>query len=274
MRKMRRRDFIKQASSALIILSNGSFISLADGIDEAARKKVVLRFAVASDGHYGQKDTEYEKFFSEIVENINRSHESKAFDFCVINGDIIHDEKAFFPAAKKALDKLVPRYYVSQGNHDHVTAAEWTDIWKMPLNIDFTIKKNAVLIGTTSDDKGTYLCPDLNWFTQKLKEFKRSKNIFIFIHINPGKQTKNAVDCPEFFELLSKYKNVKAVFNGHDHDEDAVKMKNNIPFVFDAHFGGNWGTSYRGYRIVELYKDNSLLTYVLNPTDKLNEQTL
>ena len=274
MGQMRRRDFIKQASSALIILSNGSFISLADGIDEAARKKVVLRFAVASDGHYGQKDTEYEKFFSEIVENINRSHESRAFDFCVINGDIIHDEKAFFPAAKKALDKLVPRYYVSQGNHDHVTAAEWTDIWKMPLNIDFTIKKNAVLIGTTSDDKGTYLCPDLNWFTQKLEEYKRSKNIFIFIHINPGKQTKNAVDCPEFFELLSKYKNVKAVFNGHDHDEDAVKMKNNIPFVFDAHFGGNWGTSYRGYRIVELYKDNSLLTYVLNPTDKLNEQTL
>jgi hypothetical protein len=27
------------------------------------------------------------------------------------------------------------------------------------------------------------------------------------------------------------------VFNGHDHDEDGIKTKNNIPFIFDAHFG-------------------------------------
>ena len=86
--------------------------------------------------------------------------------------------------------------------------------------------------------------------------------------------TKHAVDSPAFFELLSKYKNVRAVFNGHDHDMDDIKMKNSIPFIFDAHFGGNWGTAYRGFRIVELRKDNSLLTYILNPTEKLNEQTL
>jgi hypothetical protein len=82
------------------------------------------------------------------------------------------------------------------------------------------------------------------------------------------------VDCPEFFQLLSKYKNVKAIFNGHDHDQDDIKIKNGVPFIFDAHFGGSWGTAYRGFRIVELRKDNSLLTYILNPTEKLNEQTL
>ena len=271
---MHRRDFIKQTTSALLILSNGSILSLTEGDHKTGSKKIVLRFAVASDGHYGQKDTEYVKFFSEIVDNINRSHVQKHFDFCVINGDIIHDDKSFFPAAKQALDKLAPVYYVSQGNHDHVTTAAWTEIWNMPVNIDFSLKKNAVLIGTTSNENGTYLCPDLNWFAQKLEEYRKVKNIFIFIHINPGKQTKNAVDCPEFFELLARHKNVKAVFNGHDHDEDNIKIKNDVPFIFDAHFGGNWGTAYRGFRIVELYKDNSLLTYVLNPTEKLNEQTL
>ena len=51
-------------------------------------------------------------------------------------------------------------------------------------------------------------------------------------------------------------------------------MKNNVPFIFDAHFGGNWGTAYKGFRIVELKKDNSILTYILNPTDKLNEQII
>jgi hypothetical protein len=192
----------------------------------------------------------------------------------MINGDIIHDDKKWYPDAKKALDKLAVKYYVSQGNHDHVTPEEWQSVWNMPVNHDFSIGKNAVLIGTTSNEQGTYLCPDLAWFTQKLEENKKRKNIFVFIHINPVKQTANAVDCPEFFELLSKYKNIRAVFNGHDHDQDNIKMKEKIPFIFDAHFGGNWGTDYRGFRIVELKKDNSILTYILNPTDKLNEQTI
>jgi hypothetical protein len=271
---MRRRDFIKQSSSALLVLSSGKILSLADGYEELMGRKPLLRFVVASDGHYGQPGTDSDKYFSELVENINRNHEQKAFDFCMINGDIIHDNKNFYTDAKKALDKLAVKYYVSQGNHDHVNATEWETIWSMPVNLDFSIKKNTILIGTTSDEKGTYLCPDVNWFAQKLEEHKKQKNIFIFIHINPGKQTKNAVDCPEFFNLLSKYKNVKAIFNGHDHDEDNIKMKNDVPFIFDAHFGGNWGTTYRGFRIVELRKDNSLLTYILNPSDKLNEQTL
>ncbi|HLG40761.1 MAG TPA: metallophosphoesterase, partial [Chitinophagaceae bacterium] len=263
----------KQASSAWLILSSGDILFFTGHPDEIA-KKTVLRFAVASDGHYGQKDTEYDKYFSEIVEYINKSHEQNPFDFCVINGDIIHDDKKLFSDAKKALDKLAVKYYVSQGNHDHATAEEWQNSWNMPVNYDFSIKKNTILIGTTSNESGTYLCPDLNWFTQKLEEHKKQKNVFIFIHINPGKQTKHAVDCPEFFDLLSKYKNVRAIFNGHDHDQDDVKMKNNIPFIFDAHFGGNWGTSYKGFRIVELKKDNSILTYILNPSDKLNEQIL
>jgi hypothetical protein len=270
---MRRREFIKQASSALLILSSGDILSFS-GYPDSCDKKTILRFAVASDGHYGQKDTGYEKYFSDIVEHINKAHGQNPFDFCVINGDIIHDEKKWFPEAKKALDNLAVKYYVSQGNHDHVTADEWQAVWNMPVNFDFSIKKNTVLIGTTSNESGTYLCPDPDWFAKKLEEHARQKDIFIFIHINPGKQTKNAVDCPEFFDLLARYKNVRAVFNGHDHDEDNIKMKNNIPFIFDAHFGGNWGTAYKGFRIVELKKDNSILTYILNPSDKLNEQTI
>ncbi len=271
---MRRRDFIKQASSALLVLSSGKIISVTDGYEELMARKPLIRFAVASDGHYGQKDTDSAKNFADLVETINHNHQQKVFDFCVVNGDIIHDDKKWYSEAKMALDKLAVKYYVSQGNHDHVTTSEWEAIWNMPVNLDFSIKKNTILIGTTSDEKGTYLCPDLGWLSQKLEEHREQKNIFIFIHINPVKQTKNAVDCPEFFDLLSKYKNVRAVFNGHDHDEDNIKMKNNIPFIFDAHFGGNWGTDYKGFRVVELRKDNSLLTYILNPLDKLNEQTL
>ena len=271
---MRRRQFLKQASSAFLILANGDILSLAGGKNGKYSAKTVLRFAVASDGHYGQKDTAYKTYFTDIVEQINQNHRQEAFDFCVINGDIIHDDKSLFPEAKELLDRLAVKYYVSQGNHDHVTPEEWQTIWNMPVNYDFILKESSVLIGTTSDESGAYLCPDLDWFSKKLEEHKRQQNIFVFIHINPVKQTANATDCNDFFELLSKYKNVRAVFNGHDHDQDNIKMKGRIPFIFDAHFGGNWGTAYKGFRIVELRKDNSILTYILNPAERLNEQIL
>ncbi|WP_411273009.1 hypothetical protein [Daejeonella sp.] len=37
------------------------------------------------------------------------------------------------------------------------------------------------------------------------------------------------------------------------------------------HIAGNWGTSYRGFRKIDLMKDNKIATYVLNPTVKINE---
>jgi hypothetical protein len=271
---MQRRKFLQQSSAAMLVLSSGKIIRLSDKYENWISKKPLLRFVVASDGHYGQKNTEYEKFFSELTQHINNHHSENPFDFCVINGDIIHDDAKHFPAAKKALDKLSVKYYVSQGNHDHCTAEEWKNLWGMPVNLDFKLKKNTILIGTTSNKDGTYLPPDIKWFEQKLEEHRKQENIFIFIHINPVKQTKHAVNSPEFDALLLKYKNIKAVFNGHDHDEDNIKTKNGVPFIFDAHFGGNWGTAYRGFRIVELRKDNSLLTYILNPSEKLNEQIL
>ena len=272
---MRRTEFLKQSVSAFLLLANGDLLKANNFLlSEVHRRKVKLRFAVASDGHYGQAGTEYEKFYSTIVSQINEEHKKEAFSFCVVNGDVVHDDKVHFPAAKKALDALLPKYYVSQGNHDRVTHQEWESIWNMPVNLDFTINENSFLVATTSNETGTYLCPDLPWLRQKLEEHKGQENVFIFVHINPGKLTKHAVDCPELFEIFRNYRNIRAVFNGHDHDEEGIKKRQEVPFIFDAHFGGNWGTSYRGFRIVELMEDNSIVTYIMNPTEKINEANL
>lgn len=272
---MNRKDFLKLSAPALLLLANGDIVSILDHLPTAAhKKKVRLRFVVASDGHYGQPNTAYEKFYSTLVSRINDEHRKDPFAFCVINGDIVHDDKTFFPAARLALDQLALKYYVSQGNHDHVNADEWERIWNMPVNLDFSIRKNSFLVATTSNEKGTYLCPNLEWLASKLEEHRKQDNIFIFMHINPGKLTRHAVDCPELFELLPRYKNVRAIFNGHDHDEEGIKMREHIPFIFDAHFGGSWGTSYRGFRVVELMKDNSVFTYIMNPFERINEATI
>ena len=167
---MQRKEFLRLSVPAFLLLANGKIVKAHNYfLTEEHRRKVKLRFVVASDGHYGQSKTDYENFFSTVVDRINEEHRKTPFAFCVINGDIIHDDKRHFPAAKAALDKLALKYYVSQGNHDHVTAEEWEAIWNMPVNLDFSIKKNSFLVATTSNEKGTYLGPDLDWFRQKLE---------------------------------------------------------------------------------------------------------
>ena len=51
----------------------------------------------------------------------------------------------------------------------------------------------------------------------------------------------------------------------------ALRKEISLSFLFDAHFGGNWGTAYKGFRVVEVMKDNSMVTYIMNPTEKMNE---
>ena len=151
---MKRRDFIKYTGPFVFLLANGKIVQAGKlALDNGYAKKVRLRFAVASDGHYGEPNTAYDEFFASMVNNVNAAHANNPFAFCMVNGDIVHNDKTLYPAAKAALDKLQTPYYVSQGNHDHVTAEEWKAIWNMPVNHVFSIKKTSFVIATTSNEK-------------------------------------------------------------------------------------------------------------------------
>lgn len=268
-----RREFIKNISAISLVLAGGNVLSLSSAQAASLKKKSTLRFVVASDGHYGQEGTEFDLNFTNLVRNINTFHDQSPIDFCVINGDIIHDGKDFLLPAKKLLDALSVKYYVARGNHDLVSDAYWNEVFGMPLNHDIVIGKNALLIGDTSNEKGEFLSPDLVWLKSKLEAHKSRKNVFLFLHIPQAKWTKWAIDTPAFFELVKSYQNIRGVFHGHEHEEDGVRMVEHIPYMFDSHFGGNWGTAYKGFRVVELLQDQSLLTYIMNPTERINQAT-
>lgn len=266
-----RREFIKSVSSASLLVLGGGVFKLSALEAASLGKASSLRFIVASDGHYGQPDTEFDAFQETLIKQVSDFHASNPLDFCVINGDIVHDRKELLPPAKAWLDKLPVQYFVTKGNHDQVSDEHWKDIWKMPVNHDVRINGHAILLATTSNEKGEYLSPDLEWMKSRLDAHKKAKNIFIFIHIPQAKWTKNGIETPAFFELVGQYKNVRCVFHGHEHDQDGVKMVGTVPYLFDSHVGGSWGTSYRGFRVVELVRDNSILTYIMNPTEKINQ---
>lgn len=266
---MKRKDFIKITGPALLLLANGRWFK-ANGNILSPQRKILFRFVVASDGHYGQKDTDYERYFATFVKRVNEEHRKQGFAFCMFNGDIIHDDDSFFTPAKAALDELLPKYYVTLGNHDHATPERWESVWKLPLNYDFEMMDTAFIAATTSNEKGEYICPDTTWIGQRLEHYKHHKRVFLFLHINPAKLTDNGIDCPDLLHMLSGYRNVRAVFNGHDHHQDGIKTANGVSFIFDAHIGSNWGTAYRGFRIVEIMEDDSILTYIMNPSEKIN----
>jgi len=266
-----RRSFIKNISFTALLVTGGGIQFLTAAEAASKRKKVVYRFVVASDGHYGQPNTPFDEMHKNIVTAINDFHSRQPLHCCIINGDIIHNEKALLPKAKTQLDGLAMTYYTGKGNHDMVSNEYWKEVWGSLPDLLVEEKHCSIIIANTSNEKGEYLSPDLVWLKAQLESSKNKKTVFLVLHIPQKKWTANAVDTPAFFELLKNYPNVKAVFHGHEHDQDGVKMEANIPYLFDSHFGGNWGTSYKGFRLVELMKDGSILTYIMNPLEKINE---
>jgi hypothetical protein len=76
--------------------------------------------------------------------------------------------------------------------------------------------------------------------------------------------------------MFNKQNNLKAVFHGHDHDQDNVKENEGRFYFFDSHVSGNWGTKYRGYRVLEIMNNGDIVTYQMNPanSEKINNKQL
>lgn len=273
-----RRNFLQLTfKTAFVIGAGGTLQSFAaPDFILPPKDKIRLRFAVASDGHYGQPDTQYEAMHDEMIAWLHAEQESRGIDFTVVNGDVYHDDAEMLPHVKKHWDKLTMPYYVSHGNHDKTTEAIWEQTWDMKWHYAFEKRDTAFLVLNTADEKGNYICPDLAWTKAHLEKYQSKKLLFVFMHITPFTWTKFGIACPELTGMFAQQKNLKAIFHGHDHDEDNVKENAGKYYFFDAHVAGNWGTDYRGYRIVEVLKSRDIITYQMNPASgqKVNSNTI
>lgn len=243
-----------------------------------AAAKLKLRFALISDGHYGQKDTDYKKFFSNAVSWLNADHGRQPIDFCIINGDIVHDRPDLLPETKQYFDRLKMPYYTVPGNHDFATTAIWKEVWGYDDNHSFASGDYGFVLGNTSNEKGEYLCPNVNFLKVTLDRFRTKKKVFVILHIPSHQWESVGIQCPDVDELFAQYNNIAAIFHGHHHEQDAVKYSNDkkLAHFFDAHIGGSWGTAYKGYRIVEIDQQDQIATYQYNASQSpvLNENKL
>lgn len=266
-----RRSFIKGSVAGAVLAGLSPTVSALAAMDHQALtrsgRKAKLRFAIASDGHYGQPGTEYKKDHENIVRWLNEAHAQNPLNFVIINGDLVHDRPELLAVVKKEhYDHLKVPFYALPGNHDLADSAIWKSVFGYEDN--FSFEKNGVgfVLANTSNTKGTYVCPDNDFLKKELDQFKSLSTVFVILHIPPHFWVPENpfVECPDTIRLLHSYPNVKAVFHGHDHSLDSVFYTNKLPHFFDGHIGGNWGTSYRGYRIVEVDDENKVRTYQVN----------
>lgn len=261
-----RRHFIGQTIRAAMVISAGNLLqSFAPGTFELPDpSKVRLRFALASDGHYGQPKTEFEATHNTMVQWLNKEKENRGLDFTVVNGDLFHDDPAHFAPMHKTWSGLTMPWYVSHGNHDKIEEATWQSTFNYGWHHAFEVGNCGFIILNTADINGKYICPDLKFTAEQLKKFENKKHLFVFMHITPFKWTDNGIECPELTAMFAKQSNLRGIFHGHDHDQDGVKEDNGKHYFFDGHVGGSWGKPYYGYRIVEVLKNGEILTYQMN----------
>jgi len=268
-----RRNFIKTGIVGVAGLNLLPAVNAFAGEELPERKaapgKFKLRFALASDGHYGQPDTESDRFYSDMVSWMHKEHQANHLDFVIINGDLVHNRPDLLPKVKQTyLDKLPVPYYTIPGNHDFADATIWKNVFGYEDHYMIDKGDIGLVFANTADTKGGYVCPDYNFLRSAFERYKNKQIVFVVLHIAPHQwlpeEKSIFTDCPEIVKLLHSYPNIKACFHGHDHSLDGIRYTDKLPHLFDSHFGGNWGTDYKGYRIVEVTEDHQINTYQIN----------
>ena len=253
--------------------------------------KPTFRFAIASDFHFGQKETAYAENIPLLISRLNREKVDKGLDAVFLNGDMVHDSTTAYQALKTDyLTKLHTPYYVIKGNHDYVdgekgsTGESWEKIWGYPRNHVVSIKKLTFILADTTAQRqaSEYLPADVAWLREQLEARKQDEAIFVFLHIAQRKQgvqgwptfgvglnnDERAEAGEAVMTLLESYKNVRAIFHGHDHNSVGRYVSAGKPYFFDSHIGGSFGNKI-GYRIVEMQADKSMVTYQYNMQDSI-----
>ena len=217
-----------------------------------------LKFAQISDAHFytGTNNTTYKmiaessRLLDDAIEQVNQTPN---VSFVMFTGDLIdkayeNELKAFLPHT----EKLNVPWYFAFGNHDTMNGGyltpkvfmnnvnEYNKNYKFEktyysfvpqkgykvIVLDTIIREELTLHGRIGEEQ-------MKWLDNELSQAKKD-TVLIFMHvpvIEPfTSPSHRLLDSAEMEELLSKYKNPIAVFQGHYHGPK-ITQKDNVVYV-------------------------------------------
>lgn len=217
-----------------------------------------LKFAQVSDVHFytGQNNTTYKmiaespRLLDDAIEQIN---ETPNVSFVMFTGDLIDkpfekELSAFLPHT----EKLNAPWYFAFGNHDTMFGGYLTPSVYMQLvnkyNKNYKFEKSyysftpqkgykAIVLDTIIRDRltsnGRLGEEQLKWLDNELANSKK-ETVLIFMHVPVVEPyvspNHRLLDADKMEEILNKYKNPIAVFQGHYHGAK-ITQKENIVYV-------------------------------------------
>ncbi|WP_295717707.1 hypothetical protein [Mucilaginibacter sp.] len=99
-----RRDFIGTSLTGIAALTLlpavNSFANVGNSYQRERKTKLKLRFALASDIHYGQPGTDFTTNTGNMVKWLNDDHAKNHLDMVIVNGDLVHNHPICYPKLK------------------------------------------------------------------------------------------------------------------------------------------------------------------------------
>src|SRR5580698_5445651 len=106
-----RRNFIKKSLTGAVAINLlpaiNAFANQHAHYKSANADNLKLRFALISDGHYAEPNTDSDMFFSNMMDWLTNEHKHNHLDFVIVNGDLVHNRPDLLPHVKQTyFDKL------------------------------------------------------------------------------------------------------------------------------------------------------------------------
>lgn len=240
----------------------------------------MVKLVQVTDPHIGASEdyrlagVDTRRTFAEVMQKVR----AEQADLLLMTGDNAADYSVeayqhFF----SVMDTFDQPYYWIPGNHDKISAAESVESGKpfqrsVELDQWQLVFLDSVIPRSPDGELGV---EELTALEQILSN-SSSQNIAIFLHHHPVEincawlDQQKVKDADQFFAIIDKYPQVRAVFWGHIHQEfnsyhGDVRLHSCpstcIQFLPDSDDFA-LDTRFPGYRVIELNDDGSLNTYV------------
>lgn len=216
-----------------------------------------------------------------VINKISNDIKKISPDLIVITGDISQDYSLnSYKLAKKSLESLPYPIAATMGNHDEYNA--FSQIFGEPNKIinkisDGSNWQTIILNSNWPNHVEGQLSKNTLDFLKKGLEKNPDQPTIIFLHhhvIPVESKWVNKViltNSEDFFDIIDKHKNIKAVACGHVHQETATS-RNNVIFLSTPSTGYQFKTKkddfkfdtiMPGYRWINLHEDGTIQTQVL-----------